>query len=343
MLKRLVQAVACGLLFAGTLHAQMTAGGAITVTPDNFIRAESDRYFSLFVKRDGSFGKFHHFRNLPSLKGTGVRPNRDTFYSEAVFDLDAGPVTIKLPDAGSRFMSLMALNEDHYVTNVVHGAGEQTYTRAQVGTRYLLLIVRTFVDTRDPRDIERTHALQDAIEVRQPGGPGRLDLPQWDTDSLDKVRGALVALGETLPNMRRAFGARGQVDPVRHLIGAAIAWGGNPDAEALYLNVTPKQNDGKTIYTLKVGDVPVDAFWSISVYNRSGYFEPNAYDAYALNNVTAKKGEDGSIVIQFGGCDGEVANCLPTMEGWNYMVRLYRPRAEVLEGRSTFPQARPAT
>jgi hypothetical protein len=40
-------------------------------------------YFALFVK-GGAFGKSYHFRELP-LEGTGVRPNRQTLYSEAVF------------------------------------------------------------------------------------------------------------------------------------------------------------------------------------------------------------------------------------------------------------------
>ena len=55
----------------------------LALTVDNFIRAECDMYFSLFVKR-GAFGKFFHYRELP-LEGMGVRPNRDTLYSEAVF------------------------------------------------------------------------------------------------------------------------------------------------------------------------------------------------------------------------------------------------------------------
>jgi hypothetical protein len=87
--------------------------------------------------------------------------------------------------------------------------------------------------------------------------------------------------------------------------------------------------------------VPVDAFWSISVYNAEGYFQKNAFDAYSLNSVTAKKNTDGSVSVQFGGCDSKIPNCLPIMPGWNYMVRLYRPRAEVLDGKWTFPEAQP--
>ncbi len=88
-------------------------------------------------------------------------------------------------------------------------------------------------------------------------------------------------------------------------------------------------------------DVPVDGFWSISLYNAEGYFEPNNFDAYSLNNITAKKGTDGSITVQFGGCDGKIPNCLPTVSGWNYIVRLYRSRDEMLNGKWKFPEAQP--
>jgi hypothetical protein len=106
----------------------------------------------------------------------------------------------------------------------------------------------------------------------------------------------------------------------------------------MYLTVTPERNDGTTRYTLTVRDVPVDGFWSISVYNRDGYFEPNDAEAYSVNSVTAKKAADGSVVVEFGGSDSKV-NCLPITPGWNYTVRLYRPRPEILDGTWTFPAA----
>jgi hypothetical protein len=151
----------------------------------------------------------------------------------------------------------------------------------------------------------------------------------------------LLTLASTLPDTKRMFGPKDAVDPVRRLIGAASAWGGNPEKDALYLNGTPAKNDGKTVYKLRVKDVPVDGFWSISVYNDKGYFEPNPQKAYTLNNLTAKPDADGSISIQFGGCDTKLENCLPTPAGWNYLVRLYRPRPEIVNGTWTFPEAEP--
>jgi hypothetical protein len=335
-----IAAAALILATSALLHAQMPAEKAIPVTPDNFNRAETDRTFATVQKR-GGFGQFHHFRELSSMDAQIVpRENRDTLYSVAVLDLDAGPATIALPDAGNRFMTMIAIDEDHYVYEVVYGMGSYTIAKEKIGTRYALAAVRMLVDPGNPKDVDQVHALQDAIKVTQ-NGPGSLELPNWDPASQKKVRDALVVLGSTLPDLRKAFGTREQVDPVRHLIGTATAWGGNPDRDAVYLNLTPSKNDGTTIYKLDVKDVPVDGFWSISVYNAEGYFERNQYGAYTLNNITAKKNADGSVAIQFGGCDGQIPNCLPIMAGWNYMVRLYRPRPEILNGSWKFPDAQP--
>ena len=120
-----------------------------------------------------------------------------------------------------------------------------------------------------------------------------------------------------------------------------MLWGGYPEKDALYLPIIPARNDGSTIHKLRVGDVPVDGFWSLTVYNSEGYLQPNQSNVYSVNSITAKKSADGAIAIQFGGCDGKTPNCLPTVPGWNYMVRLYRPRAEILDGSWSFPEAQP--
>lgn len=343
ILKSLALFVATVLLLPTVaVNAQPVGAQPVIVTPDNFPRAESDLYFSRIVK-DNGFGKFLN-RRVPAAidDQTVVRLNRDTLYSAAVFDLDAGPVTITMPDAGKRFMSTQVIDEDQYTSDVFYGGGKHVLTRQKIGTRYVVVAIRTLVDPNDPKDVAAVHALQDAIKVEQPGGPGKFEIPNWDAVSQKKVRNALVALGETLPDTKRMFGPKGSVEPVRRLIGSASAWGGNPEKDALYLNVTPEKNDGKTIYRLTGGKVPVDGFWSISVYDAKGYYQLNPQNAYTLNDITAKKAADGSVSVQFGGCDGKVENCLPVTAGWNYMVRLYRPRAEILNGSWKFPAAKPA-
>jgi hypothetical protein len=314
--------------------------GAI-VTTDNFNRAETDRYFRWTIKLAGGIGCFHHRRDIMPIDWqTMVRPNRDTLYSAAVFDLEAAPVTITLPDSGARFMSMLVIDEDQFAPAVVHGAGRYTLSREQIGTRYVMSEVRTLVDPRCHSDLAQAHRLQDAITVDQERR-GWFQVPAWDRASQKTVRDALVTLGRTVPDSRGMFGARTQVDPVRHLIGTALRWGGNPEHEATYLNVTPKMNDGTTVHRLTAQDVPVDGFWSISVYNAEGFFEPNSRGAYSLNSITAARGKDGAVTVQFGGCDSQTPNCLSIMPGWNYMVRLYRPRAEILSGSWVFPLAAP--
>ena len=79
-------------------------GMAVPVTADNFNRAESDMYFAGRVKESG-IGKLFHYREMmPIDKQAVIRANRDTLYSSGVFDLDAGPVTVTLPDPGKRLM-----------------------------------------------------------------------------------------------------------------------------------------------------------------------------------------------------------------------------------------------
>jgi hypothetical protein len=324
----------------------LTPGGAeelkpIRVTVDNFKRAESDMYFARFVK-EGGFGKFHHERELaPIDKQTVIRLNRDTLYSFGVFDLGPGPLTVTLPDAGKRYMAIQVISEDHYAVDVIYKPGAHTFTKDKVGTRYVCMAVRTFVNPDDVADVKAVHALQDALRAEQKAG-GKFEIPSWDQESQKKIRDALLALADANGGLdsSRMFGRKDQVDPVEHLLGTAAGWGGNPRSAALYIGVVPKLNDGKTAYQLTLKDVPIDGFWSVSVYNKEGFFEKNARNAYTLNNVTAKPNADGSITIHFGGNEN-ATNALPIVPGWNYLLRLYRPRAEILDGTWKAPEAQP--
>ncbi|TPI63278.1 DUF1254 domain-containing protein [Mesorhizobium sp. B3-1-7] len=329
------------LLASSVTSAQASPSTAQAVTFENYNRAQTDVYFAGVVK-SGGFGKFRHGRELaPPVQQGIVRPNRDTLYSFVIVDLDAGPATITLPDPGRRFMGLQVVNEDQYTRATFYDAGSYKLTRDTIGTRYAIAVVRFLVNYTNKADIEQVHALQDAVQFSQEG-TGTFDVPNWDEASLKKVQAALLQLGTTVSDTRRMFGAsEDQVDPVKHLIGSAMLWGGAPEKDSLYLPTTPARNDGATIHKLTVGEVPVDGFWSLTVYNKEGYLQPNKDNAYSVNSLTAKKGADGAVSIQFGGCDGQVLNCLPITPGWNYTVRLFRPRAEIIDGRWLFPLARP--
>ena len=309
------------------------------VTVDNVKRAETHHYFTKFIGSNGVGIFGHHREPVPIDQQDVIRMNRDTLYSAAVFDLDAAPVTVTLPDAAGRFMAMQVINEDHYTPLVIYQSGAHTFTREQIGTRYVLLLIRTFVDPADAADVTKVHGLQDAIAVAQ-ASRGAFVAPDWDGASLDRLRAALNAVTEVNGGMdsARMFGSKDHVDPVQHLLGTAAGWGGNPVTDAYYTGSVPSRNDGKTVYRLTVKDVPVDGFWSVSVYNQAGFYEKNDRGVYSLNNVTAKRDADGSVTIQFGGCDAGSGNCIPISPGWNYLVRLYRPRKQVLDGSWKFPE-----
>ena len=307
------------------------------VTVYDFVRADTDRQFKDYSEM-GAFGKFLHSKEPYNIdKQVTIRANRDTLYSFGVFDLDAGPLTITLPETNGRYMSLHLVNEDHYMKPVMYAPGTFTFTRDDIRTRYVFLNIRTFTDPNSKEDLAKAHALQEKVVVEQKS-PGKLELPNWDVDQIVKLRNAVNVLSATVKDSSKLFGWYDEIDPINHCLGAAIGWGGLPYKAALYLNVVPEKNDGKTPYVLTVPkDVPVDGFWSISVYNKEGFFEKNEYNAYTLNNVTAKKNADGSVTIHFGG-NPKADNFLPITDGWNYIVRLYRPRPEVLEGKWKFPK-----
>ena len=311
---------------------------SVAVNVDNFPRAETDRMFAAVQAQAGVNQWLHYRVPTPIDRQTVIRMNRDTLYSAAVVDISAG-ARLTIPDAGRRYLSVMIVNQDHYVNQVFHDPGEYDLTLGQFGTQYVVAAARVLVDPAGPGDVAAVNTLQDQFGLKA-GSARPFAAPDYDQRSLDATRAALLELNKGLFAFHGAFGAKGEVDPVHHLIGTAAGWGGLPDREASYLSVTPGLPPGK--YQLTVRDVPVDGFWSVSVYNAAGYFEPNDRDAYSVNNITAVRDQDGSVTIGFGGCGDGRPNCLPIMEGWNYTVRLYRPRAEILDGSWTFPAISPS-
>ena len=73
------------------------------------------------------------------------------------------------------------------------------------------------------------------------------------------------------------------------------------------------------------------------MYNAAGYFEQGVPGGSSLNSVTAARNADGTVTVRFGGGQPDGDNFLSIMDGWNYLVRLYRPRPEARDGSWTFP------
>jgi len=313
-------------------------GTPVVVNVDNFVRAETAAQFDRVVQLTGGINEWVHLRQpTPLDRQVVIRMNRDTLYSSAIVDISNG-ASLTIPDAEGRYMSVMVVNEDHYVNRVFHDPGTYEITMDEFDTAYVQVTARTLVDAADSEDVLKVNALQDQLKIGARSAR-RYRHPNYDEESYEAIYELLLALGRSVPDARRSFGKKEDVSEVRHLLAAAFGWGGLPDYEAQYLTVEPNLPVGA--YSVTVKDVPVDAFWSISVYNKDGYFQENEYNAYSVNNISGTPNPDRSFTVHFGG-EPESVNYIPITEGWNYVVRMYQPRDEILDGSWRFPGVKPS-
>ena len=309
------------------------------VNVDNFVRAETNMAFDRSVKLVGGVNDWVHFRKPTPLNMQKIiRMNRDTLYSAAVVDISKG-ANLTIPDTGGRYISVMVINQDHYLNRVYHKAGTYQLSIDEFDKSYVSITARIFVDSSNETDIKKVNSLQDKLKIEAVSAKPFV-LPDYDMESYKKTYDALMELGRGVPDTFGMFGKKEDVDPIRHLIGTCIGWGGLPEEEAIYEIVEPNLPIGK--YQITVKDVPCDEFWSVSVYNKDGFFEKNDFESYNVNSTLAVPNKDDSFTINFGGCGDGRVNCLPIMEGWNYTVRYYRPRGELIEGKYKFPKPKPA-
>ena len=117
---------------------------------------------------------------------TVIRMNRDTLYSAAIVDTSEG-VTVTIPASGDRYLSVMVVNQDHYINNVLHDPGEHTLSAEQVGTPYALIAARILVDPANPADVAAVNAFRMSWES-PPRLPGPFALPEYDEASFDGTR-----------------------------------------------------------------------------------------------------------------------------------------------------------
>ena len=121
--------------------------------------------------------------------------------------------------------------------------------------------------------------------------------------------------------------------------------GANVPEDAIYpLNLaddTGKPLDGANKYTLhfdKGATPPVNAFWSITLYDSDGFQVGNALNRFAVSSwMPFKTNADGSLDLYFQndspGKDMD-ANWLPAPKGvFNLTMRLYGPKSEALNGK----------
>ena len=309
------------------------------VTFENFSAVESSKQIERYQNLANGVNKWLHFRTpTPIDKQSTIRMNRDTLYSFAVIDASEG-ASITLPNSNDRYQSLMLVDESGYTNRVWYGEGTYQLTRDIIGSDYALALVRTFVDSNNPEDIKQVNALQDRLTIQAKRNMP-FKLKSWDENSYSTIYTALTALFKMLPNAEKTFGSKDEVDPIHFVLGTAGGYAGLPSKDAFYINVNPEL--GNKQYELTLENVPTDGFWSISLYNKDGYFFNSEYGNFNLNSVTSQKSDDGSYTIYFGGCKMKAVNCLAIEPGWNFVARFYQPQEDILNGSWTLPKLEPS-
>ena len=296
-----------------------------------------------------------------------VRMNNDTFYKMAFVDLEEGPVVLTSTTSSDDRFSSFQLMDDRNLNyrNVIRPRGEYTLYQGEkpekirgeaieVPSRLSVVIVRVEVKSKDDaKDVGAAKEIFEGIGIE---GPKIAEFPALDLLSgfdEEVQQEANRRLDETFQQtpFRQTVAGPGDVpDKVSYLrfaAGTRGGWGGpvtsHSSYETIFFGADGEKLDGsRGTYTVTTQEPPVDAFWSLTVYDteRGGYLHPNKDDRYHINNTSAVKNEDGTVTFLFKqSCGADDRNCLevPPRE-FDIVARCYLPHAEIRSGEWTLPR-----
>jgi len=338
--KSLTAVILAGMVLAITLGSCSSdtppPSETTAVTDDNYSLAETDGIIAGYVKKiadatsTNGVGVLMHYRKGADPKDrTIMRINFDTIYSWAIVDLTE-PATLTMPETNGRYQSAWIVSEDGYYPGAFTKPGEHEITKEWIGgARYAVIVMRTQVNVRDPKDLTKAHALQDKLKLTQKDRGSWDPANQWDEKQVAAMRAKYQKIGDSM-DTAEMFGKKGEISQNNRNAGNAFGWGGFTPDQAVYPQYFPKSTAHQTL-TLK--DVPVKAFWSITVYDKKGFPQT---DTYNINSAFADADADGSVTINFGG-DKNAKNYMETFDGWNFTLRMYEPTEAYFNGKWVKP------
>lgn len=316
-------------LAACVATVSVAAHAGEVVTPETYIRAETDFAFADFQKNaGGSVNRFFYItRPTPLDQQSVVRMNRDTLYAGAVVDTEGG-ATVTIPEfPDDRYFSVLVIDNDHYAPVVFYEPG----THGIPGdTKYVTLIQRIqLMDPSNPEDVDLVNQLQRQITIKASSAdvfPG----PKWDRDSMLELRTRYEREFQKFDQYEPDWmGRRGKVNEKTRHLAAAGAWGLFPEEDAVYINYTGPSDPSKC-YTATYEVPENNAFWSITVYGNDGFMKS---DNNIVNDRNVTLNSDGTFTVFFGSEEscGARANRVDITDGWNFLMRVYRPGKIVLD------------
>ncbi|QQL44730.1 DUF1214 domain-containing protein [Sulfuriroseicoccus oceanibius] len=305
------------------------------VTPETYIRAETDFAFADFQKNaEGKINTFFYITTpTPLDKQSVVRMNRDTLYAGSVVDTEGG-ATVTIPEfPDDRYFSVLVIDNDHYCPVVFYEPGTH---KIPGDTKYVTLIQRIqLMDPADPEDVASVNELQKKITIHA-SSADIFPEPTWNKDSMLKLREEYEKEFQKFAQYEPDWmGPRGKVNEKTRHLAVAGAWGLFPEKDAVYINYKgPSDSTKGYMATYKVPQN--DAFWSITVYGNDGFMKS---DNNIVNDRNVTLNDDGTFTVYFGSKEkfGDKPNRVDITEGWNFLMRIYRPGDSVLKREYDLP------
>ena len=154
------------------------------MTLENYEVAESDLAFYNITKLVGMNTFFNSPTGALDLDNqTVVRMNRDTYYSGAIIDTTQG-ATVTIPETNSRYLSVMVVQNDHYIDQVFLEPGTHEITSE---TDFAMVAMRIRANQSDPADDEAIAALRAGVKL-EVGGNASHVRPNYDMEQMVALR-----------------------------------------------------------------------------------------------------------------------------------------------------------
>lgn len=305
----------------------------VKVTRENFTIAESNKMMFGIQQQAGGVNKTVSIPRLASVDFQPVvRMNQDTLYHGTVVNVSKG-ATVTIPEMDGRYVSLQVHDERHFVPMFEYGPG--TY-ELKAETDYVMVVVRIQADETDPEDVHKAAEWQSQIVIKS-----NSDVPlkwgNWDIVSLDAVRADLNAeLHQYSALETMGDGTPESVNVEAHRAITAGGYLAAPAKDAMYVTSAGNGSNECTAVTYMVPTVVGTGFWSITMYNADGYI---FNDKASVNNRSVVYNEDGTFTMHYGNnCPADAVNVLNTVDGWNIMMRIYRPTDDIVKNGFELPE-----
>jgi hypothetical protein len=375
--KNLYRAIAmttCGIMIAAFSPEQSTSTDDLEKQVEDYIQEFPYQETFDYAMRltGGDAGKLNQWGQasrelLKAGEDSIVRVNNDTLYKTAFVYLGDGPVVLRSDSPSKERFSSFQLQDDRNANyrNIINPAGSYTLyhgekpgniTGEAVAVPSLLSAVVTRIEVKDPNDAADMAAAQAVFDGITIGGPTIREMPAvdllggFDEQVAQEANKRMDETARSVPFSKMIVGPGQEpgkdVPFLYHSAGTKVGWGGPATSHSAYESMFT-DSSGETLegsegeYVMVTEAPPVNAFWSITVYDSTtGRLHPNEDNRYHINNTTAVKNEDGTFTFRFKvKCEDGDQNCLEIPAGpFDVAARYYLPEPEIMSGEWTIPR-----